>query len=217
MKFFLDTANLNEIREAQSMGILDGVTTNPSLIAKESISSFHSHIQAICEIVDGPVSAEVTATEYDAMMTEARTLAALAGNVVVKLPMIEAGVKALTTCTSEGIRTNCTLVFSTNQALVAAKAGASMVSPFIGRLDDTGHDGMELIREIVAVFENYAFDTEVLVASIRHPMHVTEAALAGGDIGTMPFKTFQQLIKHPLTDIGLERFLADWEKVKANT
>jgi transaldolase len=214
MKFFLDTANLQEIREAQALGILDGVTTNPSLIAKEAIQSFHAHIQAICEVVDGPVSAEVTATDYDGIMREAHALSELAENVTVKIPMIPEGVKAIRTCTEEGIPTNCTLVFSTNQALVAAKAGASMVSPFIGRLDDLGHEGMEVIRQIVSTFDNYGFDTEVLVASIRHPLHVTEAALAGGDIATMPWKIFRQLMSHPLTDAGLERFLADWETVK---
>lgn len=214
MKFFLDTANLGEIREAQALGILDGVTTNPSLIAKEEIQSFHTHIQAICEVVDGPVSAEVTATDYDGIMREAHELSKLAENVTVKVPMIPDGVKAIRTCAEEGIPTNCTLVFSLNQALIAAKAGATMVSPFIGRLDDLGHEGMEVIRQIVAMFDNYGFDTEVLVASIRHPLHVTDAALAGGDIATMPFKTFQALMKHPLTDLGLERFLKDWEKVQ---
>jgi len=217
MKFFLDTANLAEIRDGQAMGILDGVTTNPSLVAKEKVRSFHAHVQAICEIVPGPVSAEVTATEYEGIMKEARVLAALAPNVVVKIPMIAEGVKAIRSCFEENIRTNCTLVFSTNQALVAAKAGATMVSPFIGRLDDVGQDGMALIREIVTVFDNYGFDTEVLVASIRHPLHVTQAALAGGDIATMPWKTFSQLIAHPLTDLGLARFLSDWEKVSGRS
>jgi transaldolase len=217
MKFFLDTANLAEIREGQAMGILDGVTTNPSLVAKEKVRSFHAHVQAICEIVSGPVSAEVTATDYDGIMKEARELSQLAPNVVVKIPMIANGVKAIRTCFEEGIRTNCTLVFSTNQALVAAKAGATMVSPFIGRLDDVGQDGMALIREMVTVFDNFGFDTEVLVASIRHPLHVTQAALAGGDIATMPFKTFEQLISHPLTDLGLARFLSDWEKLSGRS
>lgn len=213
MKFFLDSANLAEIREAAAMGILDGVTTNPSLVAKEPIDTFEAHIREICRIVDGPVSAEVTATSYDEMMGEARHLAAIAENVVVKIPMIKEGVKAIKTCMEEGIRTNCTLVFSANQALIAAKAGATYVSPFIGRLDDAGHDGMEVIREIVAIFDNFGFDTEVLVASIRHPLHVVQAALAGGDVATVPFKVFDQLIQHPLTDVGLERFLSDWKKL----
>jgi transaldolase len=217
VKFFLDTANLDEIKHAQSMGILDGVTTNPSLIARESISSFEGHIQAICEVVEGPVSAEVTATDYDGIMKEARHLAPLAPNVTVKIPMIADGVRALKTCSEEGIATNCTLIFSANQALVAAKAGATMVSPFIGRLDDGGHEGMNVIREIVAIFDNFGFDTEVLVASIRSPLHVTEAAIAGGDIATMPAKVFEQLIRHPLTDVGLEKFLADWEQVKSSS
>jgi len=217
MKFFLDTANLDEIKEGQALGILDGVTTNPSLIAKESIRSFEEHIQAICGIVDGPVSAEVTAVDFAGIMKEARHLSQLAPNVTVKIPMIPEGVKALRQCVEEGIRTNCTLVFSTNQAIVAAKAGATFVSPFIGRLDDVGHTGMDAIREIATVFDNYGFDTEILVASVRHPLHVTEAALSGGDIVTMPFTVFSQLMKHPLTDIGLERFLRDWQKVKGRT
>ena len=215
MKFFLDSANLAEIREAETMGILDGVTTNPSLVAKEPIESFESHVREICRIVDGPVSAEVTATTYEEIMVEARHLKALADNVVVKIPMIRDGVKAIKTCMEEGIQTNCTLVFSANQALIAAKAGASYVSPFIGRLDDAGHDGMDVIREIVTIFDNFGFDTEVLVASIRHPLHVAQAAMAGGDIATVPFKVFDQLIKHPLTDVGLARFLSDWKKVES--
>jgi transaldolase len=215
MKFFLDSANLAEIREAEAMGILDGVTTNPSLVAKEPIDTFESHVAEICRIVDGPVSAEVTATEYELIMREARHLAGIAENVVVKIPMIRDGVKAIKTCMEEGIRTNCTLVFSANQALIAAKAGATYVSPFIGRLDDAGHDGMDVIREIVTIFDNFGFDTEVLVASIRHPLHVVQAAIAGGDVATVPFKVFDQLIQHPLTDKGLERFLSDWKKVES--
>lgn len=210
----MDSADLDEIRDIQAQGILDGVTTNPSLVAKESIPSFEKHIVGICEICDGPVSAEVTATDLDGIMSEARRLAALAENVVVKIPMIPEGVKAIRLCAEAGIKTNCTLIFSTNQALVAAKAGATFVSPFIGRLDDVGQTGMDVIREIVTVFDNFGFDTEVLVASIRHPLHVTEAALAGGDVATMPYTVFQQLMKHPLTDIGLARFLADWEKAR---
>ncbi len=213
MKFFLDTANLTEIRTAQEMGILDGVTTNPTLVSRESFESFHSLVHEICEVVDGPVSAEVTATDFEGMMSEARTLAALAENVVIKVPMIPEGVKAIRACFNEGIRTNCTLVFSANQALIAAKAGATLVSPFIGRLDDVGEIGMDLIRQIVMIYDNYGFDTEVLVASVRHPAHVTESALAGADVVTMPFGVFQKLTKHPLTDIGLASFLKDWEKV----
>ncbi len=215
MKFFLDTANLSEIRTAQAMGVLDGVTTNPTLVSRESFDSFHKLVKEICAVVDGPVSAEVTATDFDGILAEARVLSALAPNVVIKIPMIPEGVSAMRACFQEGIRVNCTLVFSANQALVAAKAGATFVSPFIGRLDDVGENGMELIREIVTIYDNYGFDTEVLVASVRHPMHVTEAALLGADIITMPFKVFQQLTKHPLTDVGLARFLKDWETVRS--
>ncbi|GIV60974.1 fructose-6-phosphate aldolase [Rhodocaloribacter litoris] len=216
MKFFIDTADLDEIREANAMGVLDGVTTNPSLMMKAGGADFHAHIRAICEIVDGDVSAEVTATDFDGILREARTLAKIHDNVVVKVPLILDGIKAIRALAAEGIRTNCTLCFSPTQALVAAKAGATYISPFIGRLDDISTPGMELIEQIVQIYANYGFETEVLAASIRHPMHVVEAALAGADVATMPFGVIKQLIKHPLTDIGLERFLADWRKYEEN-
>ncbi len=216
MKIFLDTGNIEEVRQAASLGVLDGVTTNPSLIAKES-GDFRDIVREICKIVDGPVSAEVVATDTEGMLREGRELAKIHQHVVVKIPILPAGLRAIHQLKKEGIRTNCTLVFSSNQALLAAKAGASMVSPFIGRLDDASANGMDLIREICAIYANYDFDTEVLTASIRHPLHVVEAALAGSDIATMPYKVFEQMVKHPLTDIGLERFLADWEKVKARS
>ncbi|MCL5021383.1 MAG: fructose-6-phosphate aldolase [Bacteroidetes bacterium] len=213
MKFFIDTANLDEIKEAAELGILDGVTTNPSLVAKEKYDiSFKELIGEICKIVPGPVSAEVVSTDVEGMMNEAHDLAKIASNVVVKIPLIKEGLKAVKRLKSEGIKTNVTLCFSPNQALLAAKAGASFISPFIGRLDDISTEGMELIEQIVTIYGNYGFDTEVLVASVRHPMHVAQAALLGADVVTMPFKVIDQLIKHPLTDIGLERFLADWKK-----
>jgi transaldolase len=215
MKFFVDTADLDEIREAHDMGILDGVTTNPSLVKKEGNVDFHERVFQICEIVDGDVSAEVTATDFDGMMEEARTLAQIHENVVVKVPLIKAGIKALRALDSEGIRTNCTLCFSPSQALLAAKAGADYISPFIGRVDDISSDGMQLIEEIVQIYDNYGFATEVLAASIRHPMHVKEAALAGADVATMPFDVITQLLDHPLTDRGLEAFLEDWEEYKS--
>ena len=214
MKIFLDTGNIEEVRQAASLGVLDGVTTNPSLIAKES-GDFKDIVREICKIVDGPVSAEVVATDTEGMLKEGRELAKIHQHVVVKIPIVPTGLRAIHELKKEGIRTNCTLVFSANQALLAAKAGASMVSPFIGRLDDASWNGMDLIRDICAIYANYDFDTEVLTASIRHPLHVVEAALAGSDIATMPYKVFEQMMKHPLTDLGLERFLADWEKVKA--
>lgn len=213
MKFFIDTANLDEIKEAAELGILDGVTTNPSLVAKEKYDiSFKELIGEICKIVPGPVSAEVVSTDVEGMMNEAHDLAKIASNVVVKIPLIKDGLKAVKRLKAEGIKTNVTLCFSPNQALLAAKAGASFISPFIGRLDDISTEGMELIEQIVTIYGNYGFDTEVLVASVRHPMHVVDAALLGADVVTMPFKVIDQLIKHPLTDIGLERFLADWKK-----
>ena len=219
MKFFVDTADLDEIREANEMGVLDGVTTNPSLMKKAGRVDFHDHIYKICEIVDGPVSAEVTATDYDGIMAEGHTLAKIHDNVVVKVPLILDGIKALKTFKEEGIRTNCTLCFSPTQALVAAKAGATYISPFVGRLDDISHEGMEIIRQIVVIYDNYGYDTQVLAASIRHPMHVVESALAGAHVATMPFSVIKSLIKHPLTDSGLERFLTDWkayeEKLRA--
>jgi transaldolase len=213
MKFFIDTANLDEIKEAAELGVLDGVTTNPSLVAKEKYDiSFKELIGEICKIVPGPVSAEVVSTDVEGMLNEAHDLAKIASNVVVKIPLIKDGLKAVKRLKAEGIKTNVTLCFSPNQALLAAKAGASFISPFIGRLDDISTEGMELIEQIVTIYGNYGFDTEVLVASVRHPMHVVDAALLGADVVTMPFKVIDQLIKHPLTDIGLEKFLSDWKK-----
>ena len=211
MKFFIDTADLDEIKEANDLGVLDGVTTNPSLVRKVGNVNFHDHIVKICEIVDGDVSAEVTATDYEGILSEGRTLAKLHDNVVVKVPLILDGIKAIKTFSEEGIRTNCTLCFSAPQALIAAKAGATYISPFIGRLDDISHNGMELIEQIVQIYQNYGLETEVLAASIRHPMHVVESALVGADVATMPLKVIKALLKHPLTDRGLERFLEDWK------
>jgi len=217
MKFFIDTANLDEIREAAELGVLDGVTTNPSLVAKEKYDiGFKDLIREICKIVPGPVSAEVVSTDVEGMMNEAHDLAKIASNVVVKIPLLKDGLKAVKRLKSEGIKTNVTLCFSPNQALLAAKAGASFISPFIGRLDDISQEGMELIEQIVTIYKNYAFKTEVLVASVRHPVHVVQAAMLGADIVTMPFKVIDQLIKHPLTDIGLQKFLADWKKANAS-
>ena len=212
MKFFIDTANLDEIRKAADLGLADGVTTNPSLIAKENCT-FEDRIREICSIVDGPVSAEVISTDVDGMVKEAGKLAEIASNVVVKIPMTTDGLRATKKLAGEGIKTNVTLVFSPLQALLTAKAGASYVSPFIGRLDDISHEGMNLVEDIIQIFDNYAFDTEIIVASIRHPIHVLEAAKIGADIATIPYKVIAQLAHHPLTDIGLEKFLSDWEKV----
>lgn len=212
MKFFIDTADVKEIREAAAMGLVDGVTTNPSLVAKTG-RKFRDVLLEICDIVKGPVSAEVIGTTYDAIMKEARELAGLRPNIVVKVPLIPEGLKAVRTCTDEGIKTNVTLCFSATQALLAAKAGATYISPFVGRLDDVSTSGMQLIREICEIYENYAFTTEVLVASVRHPMHVHEAALIGAHVATCPLSVLLQLAKHPLTDVGLAKFLADWEKV----
>ena len=212
MKFFIDTANLDEIRKAADLGLADGVTTNPSLIAKENCV-FEDRIREICSIIDGPVSAEVISTDVDGMVKEAGKLAEIASNVVVKIPMTTDGLRATKKLAGEGIKTNVTLVFSPLQALLTAKAGASYVSPFIGRLDDISHEGMNLVEDIIQIFDNYAFDTEIIVASIRHPIHVLEAAKIGADIATIPYKVIAQLAHHPLTDIGLEKFLADWEKV----
>lgn len=217
MKFFIDSADLNEIREADAMGVLDGVTTNPSLMKKSGGADFHAHIVKICELVDGDVSAEVTATDYAGIVSEGRTLAALHPNVVVKVPLIADGIKAIKTFSAEGIRTNCTLCFSTTQALVAAKAGATYISPFIGRLDDLGQEGMELIRDIVHIYDLYDFQTEVLAASIRSPLHVHEAALAGAHVATIPFGVISKLIAHPLTDKGLDQFLKDWAVYEAQS
>ncbi len=214
MKFFLDTANLDEIRAGAALGIVDGITTNPSLVAKEG-KDFKTLIGQISEIISGPVSAEVTSLDCAGMLKEARELAKIAENVVVKLPTIAEGVKALKICTEEGIKTNLTLIFQPLQALIVAKCGATFCSPFLGRLDDIGHDGMALIEEIRVIYDNYAYGTEILAASLRHPLHVVQAAKAGADIGTMPYKVFEQMLKHPLTDIGLEKFLADWKKLKA--
>ncbi len=213
MKFFLDTANLDEIREAVSLGVLDGVTTNPSLIAKEN-AKFEPRIIEICELVQGPVSAEVTSTETEEMCRQGRELAKLHKWVVVKVPITNAGLKAAKRLASEGVKVNCTLCFSPAQALLVAKAGATYVSPFLGRLDDISHVGMDLTRDIVTIYRNYGFKTQVLAASLRHPLHVVDAAKAGAHVATMPFKVFEQLLKHPLTDIGQDRFLKDWEKVK---
>jgi transaldolase len=210
MKFFLDTASVKEIQEAASLGLLDGVTTNPSLVAKEG-RVFREVLVEICNIVDGPISAEVVSIEADAMVKEGRELAKIHKNIVVKVPLIAEGLKATKRLTAEGIRVNVTLCFSPTQALLAAKAGAWCVSPFIGRLDDISSNGMELIRQIITIYKNYDFKTYVLVASVRHPQHVVEAALAGGHICTMPFTIFQQMVKHPLTDLGLKKFLADWD------
>jgi transaldolase len=216
MKFFIDTADLNEIREANAMGILDGVTTNPSLCAKVGVRDFEGHIAKICEEVSGDVSAEVVSTTYNEMMIEGRRLAAIAPNVVVKIPLIKDGIKAIRTFTDEGIKTNCTLCFSPTQALVAAKAGATYISPFVGRLDDVSTDGMLLIEQIIDIYTNYDFHTQVLVASIRHPLHVVESARMGADVATMPLSVIEALIKHPLTDIGLDKFMKDWDKLQAS-
>ncbi len=214
MKFFIDTANVNEIREAQSLGILDGVTTNPSLIAKEN-KPFKETILEICKIVDGPVSVEVTALDAGGMCTQAREFAAWHKNVVIKLPTTREGVKACKCLSGDGIRVNMTLCFSPTQALIVAKAGATYVSPFVGRLDDISEFGTELIRQIVTIYKNYDFKTQVLAASIRHPLHVVESALVGAHVATIPWKVLDQMFNHPLTDKGLAAFLKDWEKVKA--
>ena len=211
MKFFIDTANIDEIKKANALGMVDGVTTNPSLVAKEG-RKFKGLIKEICGIVDGPVSAEVVSMDAEGMIKEARELAKLADNIVVKIPMLEEGLKAVKILAQEGIHTNVTLCFSAIQALMAAKAGAAYISPFVGRLDDIGQIGMELVEEIITIYDNYGFETEVIVASVRNPIHVLEAALMGADIATIPFKVIQQLTKHPLTDIGVEKFLADWKK-----
>jgi transaldolase len=212
MKFFIDTANIDEIKQAAAYGLLDGVTTNPSLIAQTG-RPFKEVIKEICEVVDGPISAEVVSTDFEGMKREASELRALHENIVVKIPLIMEGLKATRWCSEQGIKTNVTLCFSPLQALLAAKAGATYISPFVGRLDDIGHDGMELIAQIIEIYRAYDFKTEVLVASARHPLHVLESARMGADVVTVPFKVLNQLAKHPLTDIGLERFLADWQRV----
>ncbi len=211
MMFFLDTGNTKEIKEAASWGVLDGITTNPSLVAKEG-RSFKDLLKEICTIVDGPISAEVVSIEADAMVKEGKDLAQIHKNIVVKVPLIPEGLKACKALAAQGIRVNVTLCFSPTQAMLAAKAGAWCVSPFIGRLDDISENGMELIRDIVTIYRNYQYKTKVLVASVRNPMHVVDAAKIGGDICTMPFTVFKQLVQHPLTDLGLKKFLADWEK-----
>ncbi|MFN8415133.1 MAG: fructose-6-phosphate aldolase [Cytophagaceae bacterium] len=216
MKFFIDTANLAEIKEAQDLGVLDGVTTNPSLMAKEGISgkdNVFKHYKAICDIVDGDVSAEVIATDFKGMIEEGEELVTIDPKIVVKIPMIKDGIKAIKYFHQKGIRTNCTLVFSSGQALLAAKAGATYVSPFIGRLDDISHDGMDLIADIVGIYRNYGFETQVLAASVRHTMHLLQCAEIGADVVTCPLNVITALLKHPLTDIGLEKFLADHKKV----
>jgi len=213
MKFFIDTANIKEIKEAAALGILDGVTTNPSLVAKEG-KDFRKLLDEILAIVDGPVSAEVISTEYDGILKEAHELAKIHKNIVVKVPLIKEGLKAVRTLSSENIKTNVTLCFSPSQALLAAKAGATYISPFVGRLDDISHDGMELISQIVQIYKNYDYKTQVLVASIRHPLHLVDAALMGADVCTMPFSVIDRLFSHPLTDVGLEKFLNDWKKLQ---
>ncbi len=211
MKLFLDTANIEDIRSAVALGVVDGVTTNPTLIAKEG-QPYREVLAEICRIVDGPVSAEVVALEADKMVAEARDLAAIHDQIVVKVPITADGLRAVKRLAAEGIRTNVTLVFSPTQALLAAKAGASFVSPFVGRLDDRGHEGMALIEQIVTMFRSYDVDTEVIVASVRHPMHVVEAALLGADVATVPHKVLTQMLGHPLTDLGIQQFLADWDR-----
>lgn len=212
MKFFIDTANLDEIREAAELGLIDGVTTNPSLVAKEGGVDFKQHIAAICELVKGDVSAEVTSLDTEGMLREGREYAQIAPNVVVKCPLTSEGLKATRRLTDEGTKVNVTLCFSAAQAIIAAKAGAAYISPFLGRLDDIGQNGLGLLAEIIEIYRNYEWKTEVLAASIRHPIHIVEAARMGADVATMPFKVIEQLFKHPLTDKGLEQFLADWSK-----
>jgi transaldolase len=213
MKFFIDTANIDEIKEANSMGMVDGVTTNPSLVAKEG-REFEGLIKEICEIVDGPVNAEVISTDTEGMLSEGRKLVKIHKNVVVKIPMTVDGLKAVRQLTAEGIRTNVTLAFSPLQALMAAKAGAAYISPFVGRLDDVSHDGMVLVDQIAEIYSNYAYDTEIIVASVRNPLHVLESALIGADIATLPFSVLSKLASHPLTDKGLKAFLDDWNKAQ---
>jgi len=214
MKFFIDTANIDEIKEAAALGVLDGVTTNPSLVSKEG-KDFRKLLDEILKIVDGPVSAEVISTDYQGILKEGRDLASIHKNIVVKIPLIKEGLKAVKTLTSEGIKVNVTLCFSPTQAILAAKAGATYVSPFVGRLDDISTSGMDLISQIVQIYRNYDYKTEVLVASVRHPLHVVEAALIGADVCTIPFDVIKKMFNHPLTDIGLEKFLSDWEKLKS--
>jgi transaldolase len=213
MKIFIDTANLDEIRQAASMGVLDGVTTNPTLLSKENMP-YRELLTEICKIVEGPVSAEVVAVDAEGMIKQAQDLAGIANNITIKIPCIKEGLVAIKKLSEKGIMTNATLCFSPTQALLVAKAGATFVSPFVGRLDDISEGGMQLVEQIIAVYRNYSFSTEVLVASVRNPMHVVDAAIMGADVATIPFKVIDQLMKHPLTDVGLKKFLADWEKVK---
>ncbi len=214
MEIYIDTANIDDIREAASLGVLDGVTTNPSLVAKEGVD-FHHRLHEICEVVKGPVSAEVVSLEHDGMIAEADELVRIADNIVIKLPCIVEGVKACKTLADRGIRTNMTLCFQPLQALMVAKAGAYLVSPFIGRIDDIGGDGMELIQQIKQIYDNYGLQTKILAASIRHPVHMVQAAMIGADVATVPWKVIQQFMKHPLTDSGLKAFLSDWDKAQA--
>ena len=216
MKFFIDTANIEEIKEAESLGLIDGVTTNPTLVSKEN-REFRGLIKEICSVIDGPVSAEVIALDSEGMIKEARELSAIHKNVVVKIPMTPHGLKAVRRLSREHIRTNVTLIFSPSQALLAAKAGATYVSPFVGRLDDVSYAGMELITQIRTIYDNYGFSTEIIVASIRNPIHVVDAAMMGADVATIPFKVLIQLSQHPLTDIGIKKFLEDWQKVSLNS
>jgi transaldolase len=213
MRIFIDTANLKEIKEAADMGLLDGVTTNPSLVAKEGYKDFKDLLTKICEIVDGDISAEVVSTTSEEIVKEARELVKIHNNIVIKVPLIKEGLKAVKILSGEGIKTNVTLCFSPTQALLAAKAGAYLISPFVGRLDDISQNGMDLISQIIEIYDNYGYETEILVASVRHPIHVVEAARMGADVCTMPFKVLDQLVKHPLTDIGLRNFLKDWDKL----
>jgi len=214
MDLYIDTANLDEIREAAALGVLDGVTTNPSLIAKEK-ADFHTRMKEICKIVDGPVSAEVVSTDHDGMIREADQLIKIADNIVIKLPSIPEGLKACKTLSDRGVRVNMTLCFQPLQALLVAKAGAFLVSPFIGRIDDIAGDGVELIQQIRQIYDHYGFDTKILAASIRHPLHLVQCALIGADVATVPFNVINQMMKHPLTDVGLQKFLADWKKVES--
>lgn len=215
MKFFIDTANITEIKEAVSLGLIDGVTTNPSLVSKEN-REFRGLVKEICSIVDGPVSAEVISLETEGMLKEARELSTIHKNIVIKIPMLPEGLKAVRTLTKEGIKTNVTLIFSPSQALLAAKAGATYVSPFVGRLDDVSHIGMDIVSQIRSIFDNYGYDTEIIVASIRNPLHVVDAAMMGADVATIPYKVLLQLASHPLTDIGIKKFMEDWQKVSNN-
>jgi transaldolase len=215
MRIFIDTANLKEIKEAADMGLLDGVTTNPSLVAKEGHKNFRDMLEKICAIVDGDISAEVVSVDCEGILKEGRELAKIHKNIVIKVPLIKEGLKAVKRFKEEGIKTNVTLCFSPSQALLAAKAGAYLISPFVGRLDDISQNGMDLIAQIRQIYDNYGYTTQILVASVRHPLHFVDSCMIGADVCTMPFKVIEQLVKHPLTDIGLEKFLADWKKLNS--